>query len=247
MRGAAHEVAGRPVEELLFESFDAEIDLDEERALEAHWKACPECRRLRDQYARLQRRLAGPALSTGEAEGAEAILRARLATRTAARGRSSFVDLVCVLAAAVLVVVAVSTIRFPQSQDGAGSATVAMLAERGVALPQGTGSLFVRERQSTPSAVSGGVDLRFDTPAEQGMVEVRIAEPGEAHGVLARAPSISGTTRLRIEGDFPALDVGASKIYDLWLHVEYDGLVVDSPPFRVLLTADRAGTHGAVP
>lgn len=227
-----HRLEGRDVVELIFEELDGEIDARSRQLLRAHVGDCDECRSLQGSYRRLQDRMAGPIHDRAEIARArtDSLRRISAEARTA---RRSFVGwlavpgavllVFAVAAAAMFVRTSVATPAYPDRE---------VVVERSFSVPGGQATLVIEQgaRYALPREATGVIsraDVRFGERQQAGFAETRIREPGESYGIIARAPDLRGSSRFAVEGRFPSVERGVTKILHVWLYLEPGGFESD--------------------
>lgn len=225
---AHHRLEGRDVVELIFEELDGEIDARSRQLLRAHVGDCDECRSLQSSYRRLQDRMVGPIQDRTEIARARTDSLRRISAEAHTARRSfvgwlavpgAFLLVFAVAAAAMFVRTNVATPAYPDRE---------VVLERSFSVPGGQATLVIEQgaRYALPGEATGVVgraDVRFGGPPQAGLAEIRIREPGESYGIIARAPDLKGVSRLAIEGRFPSVERGVSKTLHVWLHLEPEG------------------------
>lgn len=247
----AHRIDGRAMDELIFEEIDGELDDRGLTALQAHVRECATCAELRSAHRRTHDRMAGPITDRGEIERARAESLRRIRVAGPRVRRPSWVrTLVAFPAAAALVLAAVLGIMFVRTNVASPSyPDREVVTEATFAFPGGRAVLTIEQgsRYALPGEATGVLaraDLRFDPRASGSLAEIRIREVGQAHGILARAPDLTGATRQTLESRLPNVYRGETQVVDVWVHLEPSGF--DSEPIVLELTYAAGGGTKAI-
>lgn len=239
--------AGEHVDELILAELDDAVGAVERRTIESHVATCPRCASLRMEQRSLQHMLAGPQLSSMDLGRGHDLVWTRLAEPRPARAggfwRTAWGAVALI---ATIAVVAGVTLTFVVTQGAARPDTRAVvIAQQDVSVASGVGTVTITERLGTDGSrqVVVATDLRLVPSPTTGVLEIRAQQTGESYGVLATVPSLTGVSRVRIEGILPPLPANANDHYDVWIHLEVDGRMYDSPPIPLRLTSDRTGMH----
>jgi hypothetical protein len=144
-------------------------------------------------------------------------------------------------------------------------ALLAVAVRNGVAAPSGPERVELARRESTfpgvqvellvqegralawPDAkigVGASAELRFSSPQERGLAEIRVREPGGFYGLLARAPDLAGARRVLIQNGFPHADYGSTTTYEVWVHLETTSGTFDTDPVLIEIQGVAGGEHG---
>lgn len=251
MTGGAvhHRLDGRDVVELIFEDLDGEIDARSRQLLEAHVGDCDECRTLQISYLRLQDRMAGPIRDRTEIARARTDSLRRISAE-AHTARRSFLGWLAVPGAVMLVLAVAAAAMFVRTNVATPAyADREVVLERSFSVPGGQATLVIEQgaRYALPgeaTGVIGRADVRFGGPQEAGLAQIRVREPGESYGIIARAADLKGISRLGIEGRFPSVDRGVTKTLHVWLYLEPGGF--ESDMVTIELTYAAGGGTRAV-
>jgi hypothetical protein len=153
-----------------------------------------------------------------------------------------------VVGAALVVAVVVLSVRGP----AAGPTTYKeILVERSTNLDDATIVFSISQgasaaRVGSSTGVMAEADLRFPRSGSGGTAEIRVREPGEVFGVLALAPDLAGATRVHLQGQFPEIDRGSSKRYEVWVHLTLGALSYDTDAVTVEVQGVPGGERAVI-
>lgn len=239
MVSAVHRIGRTPVEELILAELDQALPPNSEVAFEEHLRGCVACRELRVRHRRLHERLRTPP-EPRTVERAREQIWAGIASRRSAprRSRAGPLARLAFVAAVLLAAAAVSPLlaeRVPVAAPAREEVT-----RLGFDLPGGgAGTLFIEQGSALARAgeevgVGARAELLFDRAVPAGAAEIRFQGEGDhSYGVLGAAPDLAGVTRMRFGGTFPRPPGGLPVTYRVWVHLEAQGLTLDTQMLHI--------------
>ena len=243
-----HRIRAREVFELLSEKIDGELSSADERELSDHLQTCEGCRRMERALARADGALRISRPMPAAAAQRESLARVRAEAKRGFAFAGLFRGAAVIGVAMTVVLLAIAVPRLQAANTGIP------IRETVVSRTESTsiGPVEITVEQGSASArrgqnigVSVNAEVRLASPALDGSAEIRVREPGDAYGILARNPNLSGVTLLRLEGGFPSLD--GDHVYDVWMHVELSDTTIDTQPIRIEVQSVPGGERARVP
>ena len=255
----------RAAEELILARLDDALTPDDERRLDEHVRTCTSCRAQNEHQRRLHDRLTGAIADRGELRRAERRVWSRIeaAPRApASRPRPGLAGFGVALAVLVLAVIGAGWLRSYRLEVAGDRLPVLYREEvvaldfaapdaKGAAAPVARGSFAVLQkhiegRNGLAAVVLADVHLAPDAlPAS---IEVRFRDAGDrSYGILVRTEGLTeprratGETRMTYEAPLPPTDRGATRTYEIWVHLDLRSGAYDSGAVAVQVTGAPEG------